>query len=155
MTAETELHAGPELDARIARVVFGIDVLGMAPCHHSPDGCDLEVGSWDEHDVERPVRIDDLCICSDVRHDYSDQSYHGHISFCLSPVLAYSTTWEGLGLVVERMRELGFDFTLSHAGRDGWFASFKQSMPGMSSARNRSAPHAVSLAALKILEEKQ
>ena len=67
----------------------------------------------------------------------------------------YSTTWEGLGLVVERMRERGFDFTLSHAGRDGWFASFKQSMPGMSSARNRSAPHAVSLAALKILEEKQ
>ena len=63
----------------------------------------------------------------------------------------FSTTWEGLGLVVERMRERGFDFTLSHAGRDGWFASFKQSMPGMSSARNRSAPHAVCLAALRAL----
>lgn len=170
----SDLQAGPELDAEIARRVFGIDVLGMAPCHHDPDGCDLSVGSRDgQDDVMRPVYlVDQLCSCQESIVRYPDnQIFFGHVQWCLDPVQPYSTTWDGMGLVVERMRELGAccfslgneyipgagkidtwraRFAMGDADAKDWVSAMNHSRVGTASAHI--APEAVCLAALVALK---
>ena len=119
----TELQAGAELDAEIARRVFGIDVLGMAPCHHDPDGGGLSVGEWDNQSIQRPVHILGTCDGHESFED-GDPVYFGH-SWCLVPCPLYSTDIAEAWLVVEKMREMKKFITLSvyPDDEDGYWCS--------------------------------
>ena len=65
----------------------------------------------------------------------------------------YASTWEGMRLVVEKMRENGFGFGIDNLQDDGtWEASvytMDRFMVGVAEARADTAPLAVALAALK------
>lgn len=63
------------------------------------------------------------------------------------PVPRYAETWEGLGLVVERMRARGYAVTLRSTYPDGWRCEVSR-LPRLWHADAEIAPHAVALAAL-------
>lgn len=72
-----------------------------------------------------------------------------------SPPFAFSTTWEGMRLVVERMRELGFTWQLYSADRvaEDWLVCISK-FDGrchnrVSVKKAPDLPHAVCLAALE------
>ena len=128
MTVETELQAGPALDAEIARVVFG----------------------W----------VDDPWIDPFNGERYAFRLPDGTAD---NPA-PYSTTWEGLGLVVERMRErdiyfaiepysTGYTITNFHE-YDGEYTIYGSSPQPQVETWAPTAPHAVCLAALRALAGK-
>ncbi|MDQ0062347.1 hypothetical protein [Paenibacillus harenae] len=61
----------------------------------------------------------------------------------------YSTTWEGMRLVVEEMQQRGWDFKLEAMGLNVWVAEFGTA----GSMGESSAPHATCLATLLALCE--
>lgn len=63
----------------------------------------------------------------------------------------YSTSWEGMRLVVERMREMGFCFQVTQDSK--WDAGFmNKEQEDFWSGDSDIAPHAVCLAALAAIE---
>jgi hypothetical protein len=84
------------------------------------------------------------------RHDVDDWS-------ALEPTPRFSTTYEGMGLVLERMRELGWGWKLEswlYFHGAGWGAEVedfteKEKSRGRFQVYSLSLPHAVCLAALK------
>jgi hypothetical protein len=70
----------------------------------------------------------------------------------------FAGTWEGAGMVVERMRELGYDFSLMlvrHDNVEKWSAVFEQARYDkprvVGEALETGAPEAICLAALAAL----
>ncbi|MEK0313732.1 hypothetical protein [Cohnella sp. 56] len=65
---------------------------------------------------------------------------------------AYSTTWEGMRLVVEEMQRRGWDLGL-FTDHEGWLAEFIILENGsLAKGRAETAPHAVCLACIAAIE---
>ena len=133
------LTVGPdaELDAEVGRVVFGIDVLGMAPCTPSADSPD-ELVSTDGGTVIRPVAVLNIWEPTDPRYacgclEDEDREaaiwgrtswvipvLFGHTEIHLQPLPRYSTRIEDAWSVAEKIRERGLEIIISD-GDLGWY----------------------------------
>jgi hypothetical protein len=131
--AEIDALSGRELDAAVGRMIFGFKVLDGTHYH-------LVDKEWHETDGEHLVLI--------TRHETAPVA-----------VPRYSTTYEGMGLVLESMRGKGWRYMMkgfqcgSHRhnagfGRNMWYDT---DPPG--SAWADSLPEAVARAALLALAE--
>lgn len=69
------------------------------------------------------------------------------------PYSGLASTWPGMGLVVERMRELGFSLNLYDFG-DNWEAQWIKTDSEKYMEYGDSAPSAAALAAVRALEAK-
>lgn len=104
MTDWRTLEAGPELDAIVAERVFGLDVRER----DAHDWQNEDPGWW-------------KCTHCAQATDWLESQFGK--SRCRPSTLPYSTTWEGMGLVVERMRELKFYIGI-HDEMDGYTVDF-------------------------------
>jgi len=104
------------------------------------------------------------CFCDgkpDLADCYTDNERQvaretGHLPMCFSLVPHYSTTWEGLGLVVEAMRKRGWVLEL-WVGDEHCTASWLKCVDKMQihSKDFQHAPGAVAIAAARELERKR
>ena len=145
MTERAEVGAGRELDVQIAEEVMGLTVYREWPPTDRS-------GLWPADCHQRlPVylRVEG--------RDWEGRTIPGPLLYSVPP---YSTTWEGMRLVVERMRQLGWyfdlaDFTVGAADERVWEAVFVRQRDGnldRHCIRDVQAPTAVAQAALKALE---
>ena len=160
------MKPGRELDALISERLFERKIICWEP-GWAPDGCwSMDLGAEGEKDpwVLKRCCCDFLAkhdreICAEIgveyREHYKDKielrERCGHFPTCLEIVPNYSTTWEGMRLVVEAMRAKGWRLKLlgyvsgSFAARfygEGGDVRYGESVDG------NEAPHAVALAAL-------
>lgn len=99
--------AGPELDAAIAREVFGLEVLGIAPCSYEPECDELEVGrQYGGETVDRPVIHQGECRCAEIQ--FGKRELFGHSVYSLRPVPEYSADDADSLPIIDRMAELGY-----------------------------------------------
>jgi hypothetical protein len=137
MTSETQIEAGRELDTLVATEVMGLTV--MRPDDICPQ-CGHPCRGHQSGDFCRSCMMEPgpLGRCGSYDWDYARQ---------------YSTSYEGCGLVLERMQALGWAWSLENLldndreWRD-WRASVSK-MGGQSpiEAESSALPHAVALAA--------
>ena len=106
------MPAGAELDALVARVAFGIDVLGMEKCW-KPDGC-WSVYPNGNDCVDRPVYVRE-CYCNDDMNESYRRlrsvmgKSHGHWSTCLEVVPSYSSDPAACAVLERRLFADGWE----------------------------------------------
>lgn len=156
----SELEAGRELDALVAVEVMALDAVHWHPVHPDHECCVCENVSPHAYDERGPVYVY-VCGCDlDIDEVFgwdATKTEAGHRWTCVEPVPRYSTTWEGMRLVVEKMRERGFvvDITVDcfaggrPAGVDVcMWDDYRTPQADRPQAHADTAPHAVALAAL-------
>jgi len=118
---------GPELDERISVFLFNVAVT-------------------DYYSQVGPYAIASNEAAKSYYMDYPDGPE-------IPVVPEYSTTWNGMQLVVEEMQRRGWKLVMSDEG-DQWNAFFywDQNRPTVE-CYEQSAPHAVCMASLKALED--
>lgn len=127
------LPAGPELDAIVGRTVIGCKVESTK---------NLTTGAW-RHE----------CRC-----EYGEHEAPGS----LGALMRFSTTWDGMGLVVERMRELGWHWSgVNRLSENEWsgaaaflFGNGPYPIENPAQAEAPTVPLATCRAALAALEAK-
>jgi hypothetical protein len=132
-----DLPAGRELDALLEDRLFGRCVEWLTgDCGRDAYAlCSTDEGGQ----IQQLRRDNGSCVVASWRR-----------------VPAYSTTWEGTGLVIQRMRELGYKhFLLNYCadyGADCWEAQFGEPEFTEEFAEGDDARAVVARAALKALE---
>lgn len=111
------IPVGPELDAAIAREVFGITVVGIVPCSREPECGELEVSPHWGDTVERPVAHLGECACSELAEEGDDITL-GHLALLLNPVPSYSSDIAAAWQVVEKLRSQRIDVMVYQGERD-------------------------------------
>lgn len=134
--SDQAMVAGPEMDAEVARAVFGHKVLGMAACQSDPECCRCVDLAWsqseDRETFERPVMLDPkvatteiapgVCCCTAFeRYDFDGGDVLGHHRHCprLETVPRYSEDIAAAWTVAERLRDLGLEVIIG-SEPDGW-----------------------------------
>src|SRR5205814_1398356 len=126
-----------ELDAAVAEILFGED---MSPVQHR----DMFVV-----DPSRPPPRSVFCLRCEAKWNRVED-ISGVCPWGRTPKL-YSSTWEGLGLVVEAMRAKGFRFDMTQVSLDD-FASASFASASLAGGRALGKPpRAVAIAALRAL----
>jgi hypothetical protein len=123
-----------ELDARLAR-----DLFGMKPARMKPSGSISGlVTMWE---------CEDWAVGGVACYPTNEEAInHPH-----SPLMHYSSTWKGMGLVVEAMRAMGWTFRLIVHPQWDFEAAFSRIGAGPHAGKADTAHRAAALAADKAL----
>lgn len=144
---------GPELDINIA-----VNLMGFIPWLEQRGNYKFVVfrGPGDEEPNRKSQNWENQMDDRDKRIDITEIDRMKHV---VARLPEYSTTWNGMQLVVEEMQRRGFWFTLFNSeGRhcayfEKWSSDFE--LTGFFKGESETLPHAVCIAATKALEDSQ
>lgn len=115
-----QMQAGRELDALVAEQVMGWPVLGWTTCAYADGEWTMHPGDEPSgfmvHAEHAPVYLR-TCHCADVDVEdlelVEEDRIFGHYTFCLDVVPRFSTEIAAAWQVVEKMRSLGWFYSVS------------------------------------------
>jgi hypothetical protein len=150
MARRTVVEAPPgyELDRRAAEFVMGWRVLPNDPRHFGQTVTLRRVGEIDLDDPSNYPHV--------VWYDGTEEEPSHHLLWSNpdagGTIWAPSTEIASAWKIVERMKELGYDLTLTEGTRPHWRCLFRAGGEEPSASHGITAPHVICLAALRAID---